>query len=194
MRSIICRALLLAAGACVACSGQNPSTTSDAPGERRATEGNSPYGFLRDFGLTEDEMPAIWAGLPYESITLAGGGCFGSCPIYEVTLTRAVGIGPGSASYQGDAFVEREGSFEGTIDLWSYGQLCELFDHLGFRDLEEDYSVDWTDAETLILEARGPAGLHRVIDYGHQGPPELVALRLAVEATVEHIEWEATDE
>jgi hypothetical protein len=214
MPTIICRALLLAAGACVACAERNPSATDDTPGgdtPRETTpiettpggdtpgagagrEGDSPYAFLRGNGVTEDEMPALWAGLPYESITLARGGCFGGCPVYEVTFARAVGIGPGSASYRGDAYVEREGSFEGTIDIWSYGQLCELFDHLGFLELDEDYAAVWTDDETIVLEATDAAGLHRVRDYGHQGPPELVALHLSVDATIERIEWQSTDD
>jgi hypothetical protein len=209
MPSIFCRALLLAAGACVACAERTPRATDatpggDTPGETTpgagtpgggaGREGDSPYAFLRGNGVIEDDMPALWAGLPYESITLARDGCFGGCAVYEVTFTRAVGIGPGGASYQGDAYVEREGSFKGTIDLWSYGQLCELFDHLGFLELDENYSAGWSDDETIVLEARDAAGLHRVRDYGHQGPPELVALHLSVDATIERIEWQPTED
>jgi hypothetical protein len=188
MHSSSIRALLLTAGVCAACADVNPTEERDTPG---GSSGASPYAFLRAGGLGYDEMAAAWAALPFDSITLARSGCFGSCPVYEVTFARGEGMGAGSALYQGDAYVEREGSFEGSIEIWDYARLNELFDHFGFLRLPEGYAAQWTDDETVRVEVSTGSSTHQVLDYGHQGPPELVALQLAIDAIVERIDWQA---
>lgn len=152
--------------------------------------GGSPYDFLRQGGVSTDDLPATWGALPYASFSLSRGGCYGTCPIDTVTFTRGSGVGNGSAEYEGQAYVEREGSFVGEIDLFDYGRLCELFDALGFERLEPNYAANWTDDETVVVSATVDSETYRVEDYGHQGPPELVALQLALEAITERIDWE----
>lgn len=182
--------------ACAACSGEDaPSAVdpsgagSSSPDARERSGEASPYAFLRGAGIVEQDMPALWAALPYDSISLTREGCFGTCPIYQVTFRRGIGIGEGSARYSGEAYVDRQGEHDGGIDLWTYARLCELFDSLEFLDLRASYAAEWTDDETVIVEVSTASGAHQVLDYGHQGPPELVALQLAVEAISERIEW-----
>jgi hypothetical protein len=192
MSAIACRTLLVVACFSAACAGRNgPSSDDAAPGTRsQHSYDASPYAFLRAGSVGYDEMDAIWAGLPYRSIRLTRSGCFGSCPAYEVAFTPGSGMDAGSATYEGKAYVEREGSFEGAIDVWDYAHLCELLDHLGFVELDENYSSQWSDDESITVEASDASGLHRVLDYGHQGPPELVAVQFAIEAVTEKIDWQ----
>jgi hypothetical protein len=88
---------------------------------------------------------------------------------------------------------EREGSFVGGTSLWDYGRLCELLDRLGFLGFDENYAAPWTDDETVVVEVSDASGVHRVLDYGHQGPPELMALQLAIDAIAERVEWGMTN-
>jgi hypothetical protein len=208
MKNGVYLALLGVAGLVAACGGSDAPVGSDKtpdgsdspersetsidapPGSSGAPESlASPYDFLRQGGIGIDETRVIWAGLPYSSISLERQGCFGTCPIYTVTFSRGSGESAGLASYVGERYAARDGAFDGAIDIWAYGHLCELLDSLDFFGLEENYAAEWTDDATVIVEASGAAGSHRVLDYGRQGPAELVALQLAIDATADRIEW-----
>jgi hypothetical protein len=174
----------------IACDATDTAPTRESNGSPSAQRGDaSPYAFLRNGGIPYDEMGAAWNNLPYASISLEREGCFGTCPQYEVTFSRGSGQAAGAATFEGRAFVSREGTFEGGISLWDYARLCELLDQLGFRSMNEDYAAQWTDDATTLLRADHVSGSVQVRDYGQQGPAELFALQLAVDATVELIEW-----
>ena len=165
-------------------SGENAGGT----GGTAATDGD-PYTYLREGGIEGGREPQVWDGLPYTSIRLERLGCFGTCPIYSLELTRGSGYGAGRAEYTGENYVDEIGSFAGEIDIFSYGYLCQLLDELGFAGMAEDYAAPWTDDSTVVLQATTAEGTHRVQDYGRQGPPALFALQLSIDATADRIEW-----
>jgi hypothetical protein len=193
-------AAFMASGCSTARDGDDgdASTTGDGPsaveggggtgGSGGATGGN-PYAYLREGGIFGGQEPAVWGGLPYTSIRLERHACFGTCPVYSVELTRGSGYGAGSAVYTGESDVDKIGSFVGEIDIFSYGQLCQLLDALGFASMDENYAASWTDDSTVVLQATTADGTHRVEDYGRQGPPALFALQLSIDAITDRIEW-----
>ena len=154
-----------------------------------AGTGANPYAYLREGGIYGGQEPAVWDALPYTSIRLERHGCFGGCPVYSVELTRGSGYGAGRAEYTGELYVDRAGSFDGEIDIFSYGYLCQLLDELGFAGMDENYAAQWTDDSTVVVQATTADGTHRVQDYGRQGPPQLFALQLSIDATANLIEW-----
>ena len=146
----------------------------------------SEYSFLYSGSIATSDVAATWAGLPYDSIELERQGCFGTCPVYKVTLRK-----DGSSTYEGGAFVDRQGTWLGEVDIWAYGRLCYLIDELRFRELSSSYAASWTDAETVKLTVvrSGTTTPVTVSEYGGIGPPRLWALQLAVDATAESVKW-----
>jgi hypothetical protein len=135
-------------------------------------------------------VAAAWSGLPYDSISMDRSECFGSCPSYLVEFVRGAGeesLSP--ATYEGRSYVELEGRHLGEIDLWSYARLCQLLDHLNFRSLSQRYAANWTDDFTVVIRAEHRDGAHQVSDYGQQAPPDFMALRFAIDATLAEVEW-----
>jgi hypothetical protein len=173
-----------------ACGSERPEPVlGDGDGTTEATVDDSVYAFLSR-PLTTDEVAAAWAGLPYERISMDRSVCFGTCPSYAVELRRGEGsetLAP--AAYTGRDYVDRMGPHEGQIDLWAYARLCQLLDHLGFRDLRPSYAAPWTDDFTVVIEVDRLGERYEVSDYGQQAPPDFMALRLAIDANVAEIDW-----
>jgi hypothetical protein len=170
-------------------AGSAGSTSGTGGGSGGAT-GADPYAYLRAGSVASGEEAAVWAGLPYTSIRLERHACYGACPDYSVEFTRGSGDSfTGPAEYIGVSDAERIGSFSGQIDFFSYGYMCQLLDELGFQSMDANYAAQWTDDSTVVLQATRADGTHRVEDYGRQGPPQLFALQLSIDATAALVEW-----
>lgn len=151
------------------------------------------YAFLSATGLSGEQVQEAWAGLPYSTIRLERKGCYGTCPIYNLELNRGSGTeSEGPAAYHGVAYTTREGHYSGNIGLWDYGRLCQLLDRYQFMNLDEEYSADATDLSGVTIQAERLGNVHRVLDYGNQGGPDLVALQLSIDAIGDRIEWTAS--
>jgi hypothetical protein len=68
------------------------------------------------------------------SVTLRRGLCFGTCPMYEVTLTAE-----GSATWHGERFVDRLGYHEGQVDVNDFGRLARFIQRADFFGWEPEY-------------------------------------------------------
>lgn len=146
------------------------------------------YRFLQHPGVGVDDVDSIWARLPYDSIYLKRDPCFGTCPIYDVTLYRG-----GRARYHGDRFVPNVGDFRGEVLLQDYGRLSYLLDRLDFMSLADSFSIPATDlpGATMTVHRRG-GGVKSVHDYGYVGPVELWALMQVFDGITGRIQWEKT--
>jgi Domain of unknown function (DUF6438) len=60
------------------------------------------------------------------SITLRRGPCFGTCPMYEVTLAA-----DGAATWYGERFVDRLGRHQGQVDVNDFGRLARFMQRAG---------------------------------------------------------------
>jgi hypothetical protein len=108
------------------------------------------------------EWEAARRALPYESITIKRGGCFGECPIYSATLHV-----DGTASYNGERFVEHIGSFSGKVYLGDFAQLLMFVERLGFMKLTDRYSAPWTDDETVNVTVTPRTGNAKTVTDTH---------------------------
>jgi hypothetical protein len=146
------------------------------------------YRFLHDLGIPPDSEAAIRARLPYDSISIRRVACFGTCPVYELTLFR-----DGRARYVGKKFVSRMGTYTGSLALRDYGRLCQLLDVLGFMALPDSFAARYTDLPTAVITAhRTPEGNKSVSDYGYVGPIELWAMQQLIDDAGEQISWTMT--
>jgi hypothetical protein len=96
-----------------------------------------PYKMLYSPGLTEEQIVGFWAKLPYDNITLQRTGCYGSCPVYTVTLHRG-----GKAEFNAEKNLPKLGNFAGEVDPYYYGRLCYLIDQSGFMDMDNNYHAN----------------------------------------------------
>jgi hypothetical protein len=135
------------------------------------------------------ERSAAWAAarqsLPFESISLKRMGCFGTCPVYTVTLRL-----DGSASYDGARFVERLGNFSGQVYFGDFAQLSLFVERSGHMKLADRYAAPWTDDETVQVTVTPRTGAPKTVtDYGRYGPPDLWMLERSIDGVAGHIKW-----
>jgi hypothetical protein len=184
--------VLLAVSALFLCPGQesqvcNAQTKPIHPAGEN-TGWPEQYTFIHENSSGNRSWDEILQSLPFERIELERRGCYGWCPIYTVTLFR-----DGNARYHGEGFVKNMGDFSGSLDPFSFGRLCYLFERLGFSEFEREYSAPWTCSPTVYLRVwrAGEAEPIVVKDYGEYSPIELWGLQQAVDAVATRIEWKA---
>ncbi len=80
------------------------------------------------------------------AVTLERGACFGSCPIYKVTVYT-----DGTVVFEGERFVEAEGRQTTTIEPEVVEQLVAGFEAAGYFDWEDEYTeMTVSDLPTII--------------------------------------------
>ncbi len=145
------------------------------------------YWSLYRGGLTEDEKGDFRAKLPYESIVLERTPCYGSCPVFTVTLHRS-----GKAELHVVRNLPKTGDFVGEIDALSFGRLCYALDQFHFQDFKDRYQPElmWTDDTTCIVTAHlGGDKVKKVSEYGSVGPIELWTIQQLIDGLRERIQW-----
>lgn len=140
--------------------------------------------FRSDFGVSENDVKRILAGLPYDSISLERTPCFGTCPVYNVTFYRN-----GHAEYEAVRHLPKLGKFSGEIDPFLYGRLCYLIENSSFDKMEPGYSASWTDDTACIVRVKTGSKTIEVGDYGNVGPIELWAIQEVIDGFCGRIEW-----
>lgn len=139
---------------------------------------------LYEGGVPTDKVPEVWAGFPYDRIDLERTACFGTCPIYRVSLFRG-----GRAEWRGVRYTERTGDFEGKVNIFDYGKLCYLLKKFGFDQLPRSFTANWTDSPTFIVTVATGQGTKAVSDYSGIEPIELWAVQQTIDAVSERIQW-----
>lgn len=182
------RTAVLAMFLCIAChpGGSAKPDSSSMAAVDSSRSADSAYRFLDQPGLPVDSVAAVQARLPYDSISLRRDPCFGTCPMYEVTLYRN-----GRARYKGLRFVDRIGTWRGEVTIQDYARLSYLLDHLGFMSMPDSFAAASTDLPGATLSAhRTPGGAKAIKDYGYVGPVELWTMREIVDGIAGRISWE----
>ena len=126
-------------------------------------------------------------GVEITSITLRRGACFGTCPIYEVTL-RA----DGTASWDGERFVDRLGQYTGEVDRNDYGRLAAFVQRAGFFDWDPEYLADVTDLPDYVLTVEAGGQSTSVRQNGTDEPPDFWVIAALVDHQADAIEWSTT--
>jgi len=116
---------------------------------------------------------------PITEVTLQRTPCFGTCPVYKVTLRPN-----GTLSYHGELFVSRKGNF--TAKYWSHDfvRLASAIDAVHFDSFSTNYSMPVTDqSSTIVTVVRGKTS-KSVEVYGSTGPDTLWLIAAAIDGMV----------
>lgn len=103
------------------------------------------------------------------AITLERTACFGSCPIYTITILE-----DGTVKYNGTKFVEVMGEQTSQIDPAIVKQMVEAFDAAGYFDWKEAYdTMNVTDMPYIITSVTRDGKTHKITRYVGDGSAPL---------------------
>jgi hypothetical protein len=123
--------------------------------------------------------------IPYESITIERGPCFGPCPVYEMTINR-----DGTALLTTDHLLpDNARRYSASIGLNDYARLAQVVEIARIAAPQAEYVGQWTDDFGVTITAKTSDGVWRVQDYGQVAPAELWALEELLHNTRNDLEW-----
>jgi hypothetical protein len=135
--------------------------------------------FVFLFSCNSQKMNSKYSTIEYEA-----GACFGSCPIFKITINpdrtavlEAEHFNFSKGFSKGEFDKPREGTFMGTIKEEDYSKLVVLLDGLDVKNLNEKYGErNVTDLPTSHLRINFADGTSKhVEDYGKKGTEKLAA-------------------
>ena len=109
-------------------------------------------------------------------ITLERTGCYGTCPVYSVTIH-----GDGTVIYEGNHFVRIEGVRTYTIPKESVEELVGMFYEINYFSLNDRYDASVTDLPTVITSITVGNETKKVSNYANAGPPRLFELESKID-------------
>ena len=131
-----------------------------------------------------DSSKSFESLLPYDSISLERGPCFGPCPIYVMTLYR-----DGRAILVTDNVLENRKTYQSKIRTEDYARLTQLVIAAKNASHESEYAGQWTDDSTSVIRATTDGQTWQVSDYGMVAPPEVWSLEVILHFYKENMEW-----
>lgn len=111
------------------------------------------------------------------SIALQRGGCYGECPIYNVSFNK-----DGTIIYNGKMFVENIGRYR-VEKKFDFNLLRELVIEADFFNLEDEYLSAITDVPTVKVIVNTSKGSKTISENG-QGPNELKRIQLTLDSII----------
>ena len=107
-----------------------------------------------------------------ESIELKTGYCYGSCPVFEIKLSKN-----GMANFTGIAYTTQKGESSKRLPRKYFKDVTDLATYIDVKKLNNNYSVLWTDDQTATLTLTFKDKSKKVIvDYGRQATFGLSAI------------------
>jgi Domain of unknown function (DUF6438) len=119
-------------------------------------------------------------------IALRRGACFGTCPIYEVTLAA-----DGTATWYGERFVDRLGRYHGQVDVNDVGRLGRFMQRAGFFGWDPEYLANVTDLPDYVLTAVADGQTKTVRQNGVDEPPDFWVIAAVIDGLAAAIDWTA---
>ncbi|MFN1215523.1 DUF6438 domain-containing protein [Chryseobacterium kwangjuense] len=137
-------------------------------------------------------------GSPYTTIEYEAGACFGSCPIFKLTINpdrtailEAEHFNFSKDFSKGEFSKPREGTFKGVIKEADYNQLISLLNDLDVKSLENNYGTrNISDLPTSYLRIGFADGTSKNIeDYGKRGSEKLMKVYQFFEDLKHNQQW-----
>src|ERR1041385_488492 len=130
-----------------------------------------------------------------DSITLSRTACFGTCPIYTVTINSA-----GTVTFDGERFVKNVGLAQGRIDKSAFRDLVREFERIDYFSLPNNFSpgtkvcpktiTDMPSANTSIRLNGKTKGVAHYRGCGDSGVlAKLTALENKIDEVAETQKW-----
>jgi Domain of unknown function (DUF6438) len=108
--------------------------------------------------------PAPDPNFRFQGIRFRAGGCYGTCPVFELSVQAN-----GAAVYDAIEYNQQKGKRTGTIPPEEMTKLTRILQYIRWDRLDSSYAVDWTDDRTLTLEIDYNGVHKRIRDYGGRG-------------------------
>ncbi|WP_426473527.1 DUF6438 domain-containing protein [Chryseobacterium balustinum] len=146
------------------------------------------------FSCTSQKMSSKYSTIEYEA-----GACFGSCPIFKITINpdrtavlEAEHFNFSKEFSKGEFDKPREGTFKTTIKEKDYKKLTALIDDLNIKNLNEKYGTrNITDLPTSYLRIKfEDESSKNIEDYGKRGSEKLSILYKFFEDLKHNQQWE----
>src|SRR5215472_12305424 len=83
----------------------------------------------------------------FDQLTLERTECFGSCPVYRITLS-----GSGDVRYEGYKFVATEGQVDDRLTARQLGELIAAINECNFFALRESYQSDFDGCPAILSD------------------------------------------
>ncbi len=117
-------------------------------------------------------------------IKLTRSGCFGPCPIYNITI-----YGNGIVRYEGIRNTDKIGMFIGRMDPMRYQEIAERMEAIGFLEMQDVYETKVSDMPgSTILVHYG--GLEKQVVENGDAPTELTKFQNYLDGIVAEIsDW-----
>ncbi len=119
-----------------------------------------------------------------EEIKFSTTRCFGSCPVYDLTLSRNR-----NAVLNAKAYMKQRGFLKTKVEEKLFFQILNLINYLKVDSLKDDYAVNATDNPSINVEIKYNGITKRIHDYGLEGTLGLQQLYLLVEQLIERQKW-----
>jgi ankyrin repeat protein len=105
------------------------------------------------------------------TIALSRSGCYGTCPSYEISVSRE-GI-----VFEGGGFVVASGRHTDTVDPRAVRELAKKFVAADFYSMNDEYQAGVTDNPTYVLSISIDGHAKKVLDYvgSWVGMPEVIS-------------------
>ncbi|KFF04054.1 DUF6438 domain-containing protein [Flavobacterium reichenbachii] len=106
----------------------------------------------------------------YDQIIVSSSGCYGTCPIANVSIDKS-----GKIFYHGKHYNTQNGFFESKITENEYQKIQNNFKKANIQNLEDNYDADWTDDETITITfIKNHKIVKTITDYGRKAPIDLI--------------------
>jgi len=116
-------------------------------------------------------------------ITLDKGGCYGSCPSYELIIYNNRYV-----SYDGRKDVDKKGTHAKMLSKDSYKAIVKAFDQAGFFDFENEYPSNIPDLPTIKM-SYAKNGLTKTVVGKRERPEPIHKLQFLLEEIAQSEGW-----
>lgn len=119
----------------------------------------------------------------YDQIIVSSSGCYGSCPISNISIEKN-----GNILYYGQDYNTQNGFFQSKITQTQYEEIQTSFKKADIINLKDSYEANWTDDETVTITfIKNNKIIKTIRDYGIQSPTALVWAYTPVRYLYQHI-------
>lgn len=109
-------------------------------------------------------------------------GCYGTCPVYKVTLRR-----DGSATFIGSRYVEKIGTYK--AQFGGFDHLTKALEQRDYWRFKSRYAYPITDQSTTITTVVQSGRRKTVEDYADAGPQKLWEIETLIDGAVAEVHW-----
>lgn len=105
-------------------------------------------------------------------IQVEAGPCFGSCPVFKMTINQ-----DRSATYEAIRFnKDQQGTYGTTIKEEDFVKLQHLLQQTNYANLQDSFKLPITDMASITLHIPHDGKVKNIYDYGKKGTPQLEVL------------------